>query len=332
MNRKLVLNIIIALTPIIALAVFLFVIFSSRDISILPQNNSDLEGFYSQSALAGIECDNAERRPIAVMIAMDPEARPLSGLSNADMVFEMIVAPSGITRLMAVFQCEIPKEIGSIRSSRLDFIPLVQGLDAIYIHWGGEKQALEHLNNGATDNIDALKYESTYFFRKKSVPRPHNGFISEELLSEAIEDFEYETKGSKTKYKHALEGENKGITDPPPLYGGNYEVRWKYNPNENIYLRARAGEEEIDLLTGEQVEAKNVVVMFTDYSPVDKDYIRVKTTGSGKAVIYQNGIKIEGQWSKEKSTDGLHFYDNSGADANFVSGPIWVEIVFEDEF
>ena len=40
-----------------------------------------------------------KRRPSAVMIENSPDARPQSGLSNADIVFE-IVAEGGVTRFM----------------------------------------------------------------------------------------------------------------------------------------------------------------------------------------------------------------------------------------
>src|SRR3954464_8538388 len=50
------------------------------------------------SALTGTPCSDPTRRPVAVMLTSDPEARPLSGLEQADMVFEMPVTPNGITR------------------------------------------------------------------------------------------------------------------------------------------------------------------------------------------------------------------------------------------
>src|SRR3989344_6469508 len=62
-------------------------------------------------------------RPFAVMLSSDKEARPLSGISQADIVFEMPVLDIGFTRIMAVYKCAYPKEVGSIRSSRMDFVP-----------------------------------------------------------------------------------------------------------------------------------------------------------------------------------------------------------------
>ena len=65
----------------------------------------------------------------------DPEARPLSGIGQADVIIEMPVTPNSVTRFMAVYQCQTPKEIGSVRSAREDFIPLAAGFNTIYAHW-----------------------------------------------------------------------------------------------------------------------------------------------------------------------------------------------------
>src|SRR5438093_338635 len=63
------------------------------------------------SPISGIECENPDSRPIAVMLSSDREARPLSGIGAADLVFEMPVVENGFTRMMAVYQCGKPKEL-----------------------------------------------------------------------------------------------------------------------------------------------------------------------------------------------------------------------------
>jgi len=95
--------------------------------------------------ITGIRCKNGDKRPYAIMLAADKAARPLSGVSEADVVVEMPVITDGITRYMAVFKCEEPKEIGSIRSARHDFITLAKSFDAIYAHWGGSYFAWKNL-------------------------------------------------------------------------------------------------------------------------------------------------------------------------------------------
>ena len=57
------------------------------------------------------------RPALSVKIENAPEARPQTGLQNADVVYEQIVE-DGITRFMAVFNSNIPDVIGPVRSVR----------------------------------------------------------------------------------------------------------------------------------------------------------------------------------------------------------------------
>src|SRR3989344_1558878 len=258
------------LVVIIPTAIFLF-FGPARSIEITnKKSGASISDNLPKSGLSGLACEKIDRRPIAVMLSSDPEARPLAGLSQADMVFEMPVTPGGITRMMAVYQCELPDELGSIRSARLDFIPLAQGLDAIYAHWGGEREALTQLDSGAIDNIDGLKYENKYYYRKNSRPRPHNGFTSNKLIEKAISDFDYDFSANPaTSYGHEQESKSTGTIEPPRLYGGNYEVYWEYDSLKNEYLRFRGGREEMDANIKSQISSQNIVLIKTTWSPID---------------------------------------------------------------
>ena len=291
------------------------------------QNESDNNR--TVASLTGLICDNYDRRPVAVMMASDPVARPLSGISKADMVIEMPVTPNGITRMMVVFQCEEPEEIGSIRSARQDFITLVDSFGALYAHWGGEREALNNLNNGVLDNIDAMKYEGSVFYRKNSIPRPHNGFTTIKLLEEKAEDLGYDLIDTFSGY---LRGEEKpernlsNIVSVIPIdYETPYNVEWVYDSGSNDYKRSRGGEAETDRITGEQVKADVVVIIRTSSKILSIDYISVDTVGEGEAEFYQNGIRTNGTW--KNNGDGLKFYDVNGGEMKFIPGKMWIEIV-----
>lgn len=278
------------------------------------------------SSITGEECENAGTRPLAVMISSDAEARPLSGIGEADMVFEMPVVENGFTRMMAVYQCGRPKEVGSVRSSRMDFVPLALGLDAVYAHFGGEHEVLEELNSGIIDNIDGLKYDEIYYYRKKGIPRPHNSFTDFDLMTEIAGKLGYKLEGAEMSYPHEGKSKSRGAAEPEPLFNENFRVIWRYNSETNSYFRNRAGADEIDKNTGRQVEAKNVVVMKTTWSPINKDYIRVKIVGSGSATVYRDGIAINGSWEKKDDQAKTFFYDKDGKEIDFAPGSIWVEI------
>ena len=80
------------------------------------------------------------RRPIAMMIENHVDARPISGLSRADVIYEA-VAEGGITRFVGIFYCGAVAEdvqAAPLRSARVYFINLAAGYgtDPIYLHQG----------------------------------------------------------------------------------------------------------------------------------------------------------------------------------------------------
>ncbi|MBU3901296.1 DUF3048 domain-containing protein [Patescibacteria group bacterium] len=284
------------------------------------------------SPISGLSCANGERRPMAVILAADAVARPLSGISEADLVFNMPVITDSMTRLMAVYVCGFPKEIGSVRSSRHDFIPLARGLDAIFVHWGGSHFALDELAKDAADNIDALKNPYNAFFRKSGIASPHNGFTSGTRLFEAAQKMGYRLAGNFGGYPHLAEGATSSATTTKTLniaFPGSFAIKYVYDPEDNSYWRWRGGSKEIDKNTGQQVEAKNVAIMIAASRQIEGQYNDVDVEGSGQARIYRNGEEIIGTWKKDaaKQTSKLFFYDRASKEIKFIAGQIWVEVV-----
>ncbi|MCC6934383.1 MAG: DUF3048 domain-containing protein [Candidatus Yanofskybacteria bacterium] len=317
--------VIAAIAAVLIIGIF-FVAWIWREPSISVVNTP--QG-HEIGTLSGKPCSTPIRRPFAVMLASDPEARPLSGIGAADMVFEMPVTPNGITRMMAVYQCENPSEIGSIRSARSDFIPLAQGIDAILAHWGGEHDALASLQNNIIDHIDAMQYEGTTYYRKERIPRPHNGFTTIALLQERAETLGYRAstsmepllKKDASRDTADLQGTTASVSWPQHM-----DVRFSYDASRHAYARWRGGEPEIDALTKQQVYATVVIRVDTDASFLRDQYIRVRTLGTGTATIWQGGKKISALWKKQRATDPLRFTDAEGREVPLERGTIWILI------
>jgi hypothetical protein len=326
-------KIISIIVIILLIAGFLFWKLGNRSVEIgssakenKPTNESKV------SPITGLECENYNQRPIAVMLAEDPITRPLSGISTADLVIEMPVITGSITRMMAVYVCEEPKEIGSVRSARHDFIPLAMGIDAIYAHWGGSHYALDKLDVGIMDNIDAMKNPYDAYWQKSGIPMPHNGFTSYSRLLNSAEKLGYRLENNFVGYLHEKPPEiNNGKSGKLTIgYGGKYKVYYEYNPKTNTYLRWRGGEKEIDKNNNKQAEVSVVAVMRAESRMIEPpDYNDVDVEGQGEAIIYQNGGEIKGYWKKEGSysKSKLYFLDDKGKEIKFTLGKIWIEIV-----
>lgn len=81
------------------------------------------------------------RRPVTAVIENHAEARPQSGLSRADVVYE-VVAEGGITRFLSVFYCGTSADdfkIAPIRSARVYLVDWAAGYGKkpIFVHIGG---------------------------------------------------------------------------------------------------------------------------------------------------------------------------------------------------
>jgi len=336
-NKK----IFIILASVIIICVILFWQLGNRSIDINnnPDNakqNINLVNEGEVSPITGLPCDNYNQRSFAVMLAMDPITRPLSGISMADLVVEMPVITGSITRLMAVYNCQEPSEIGSVRSSRHDYIPLAMGLDAIFAHWGGSHFALDKLNAGIMNNIDAMQNPYNAYWQDWNKHMPHNGFTSYSRLLNSAEKLGYRLTNRFEGYPHLeiskfeIRNSKLSVGRLTIGYPGHYAVYYEYDSNTNSYKRWREGTPEIDKLTGKQVETQNIVVMRAASRMIEPpDYNDVDIEGTGDLVVYRNGEEIRGIWKKEGSykPTKLYFLDQEGEEIKFVPGKIWIEVM-----
>lgn len=92
------------------------------------------------------------RRPIAAMIENHQEARPQSGLSSADVIYEA-VAEGGITRFLGIFYCGVSArevKLAPIRSARVYFVNWAAeyGDFPLFVHIGGANNICNNCPGG----------------------------------------------------------------------------------------------------------------------------------------------------------------------------------------
>lgn len=323
-------TVLIALFVAFGTGIALLIWFLAGSSSIEVSNRSDDR---ARSPITDELCERPDQRPIAIMLASDPEARPLSGIAQAELVIEIPVAPNGITRMMAVYLCTEPDEIGSIRSAREDFLGLVKGMDALYAHWGGEREALARLDAGELDNIDAMAYEGTVFYRKSNVPRPHNGFTTLEKIRDQAEQLDYSLDWDGSFWPHRQDRPRRslgsavgGVTISYP-YGGR--VRWTYDVDDNIWLRSRDGEPERDALDSRTARAGAIITIETESTFLREQYIDVTLSGSGAGTLFQDGMRRDIIWSRSDENAPFRFRYVSREPVALAPGPVWISVITE---
>ena len=281
-----------------------------------------------KSPFSGLPCENADARAFGVIIAEYPETMPLSSPAQADIVIEAPTNTSkGLTRLLAIYQCQSPKEIGSIRSVRPYMTDLALGFDLVFSSWGACDSAASRIKNIGLDWLDARVNPSGAFFRKRNIPAPHNGFSSLGKLKVAAGNLGMRKENKFEGYKFLEENEIIISSEDQEInIDYHYPVKYIYDQKTGDYLRFWNGSEMIDRNTSKQIFAKNVILMKTAIGVLSPGVADIKVVGSGEAKIYQSGKEIKGTWEKKNSKGKLSFFDENGEEIKFVPGLIWIEI------
>ncbi len=307
------------------------------------------------------------RRPLLVMIENHQESRPQSGLSRADVIYEA-VAEGGITRLMGVYYCQATEpyqreyDLGPVRSARTYYLDWASeyGDYPLYVHVGGahcseeggvcttdsRAQALEQIVQYGWQNSDhhsdLNQFSLSYQQCRREPERTgvakateHTMYCDSENLWDVAENrgftnsWQEDFRMWKFKEDSPADAEVEEISFNFWEGYSAYQVTWKYNPEDNSYLRVNGGENHEEFLTGEQLKSKVVVIQFTkEIGPVDKHkHLVYETIDSGRALIFQDGGVIEGNWSKDSRQSRTIYTDADNNEIEFNRGQIWIEVL-----
>lgn len=284
---------------------------------------------------------NSNERPIAVMINTHKEARPQSGLSDAFLIYEIMVE-GGITRMMALYTQDFDEEkIGSIRSSRHNYLDYVLENDAIYIHWGGSEVAYDHLNKLDIDRIDGMVYGGKYFTTDSSLKRSleHTRFTSASLIKEGIEKLKLRTtteSGYLLNYTAEVvdlsKKDNASVANNVSIKYSSYQtVSYEYNSEEQVYYRYMSGEKHADLVTGEQYKFKNIIAYDVTYNSYEGSKLRdLDNVGSGEGVYITNGYSIPIKWTKDSREGKTKYTYLDGTEIDVSDGNTFIQIYPKD--
>jgi hypothetical protein len=250
-------------------------------------------------------------RPLGIMVENHEEARPQSGLSRADVVYEA-VAEGGITRFLAVYLCGAAAEevqVGPIRSSRTYYVDWISeyGDYPLYVHVGGAHCNAETgsgcLNGAKADSLGQIRrYGWNYyndinqfsvgfptFWRDydrlgHTVATEHTMYSTTDKLYEIAakrglgytddEGNAWDEEFVPWIFKEDAEekGEARDIKFVPWDGYDAYGVRWEYDAENNRYKRFNNGQAHMDLNWDEQITAKVIAVAMMTESRANDGY------------------------------------------------------------
>lgn len=279
--------------------------------------------------------EHQNRFPVAVMIENQSQARPQSGLEQANVVYEAL-AEGGITRFLGIFTLtRVVEAIGPVRSARPYYVDWARGYKALYVHAGGSPKGLTRITSVGVSDLNQF-FNSQYFYRDRSrnVASEHTLYTSSTLLSRALNDKKLPDTGDfdswTFKSDAAASARPAGQHITIDFSSFSYKVDYEYDAVTNTYARSQ-GEQPHVMRDGAKIAPKNVVVIRVKRSLEDpKDShgrLTLDVLSSGPAAFYVDGHEYKGTWKKASAQDGLQLLDESGDPFKLNAGQTWVEVV-----
>lgn len=270
-------------------------------------------------------------RPVLATINNHPLARPQSGIGDADIVYEFL-AEGNVTRLLALFQSELPDEIGPIRSARDYFVKLAIGLDAFYVAHGYSPDALKLLQSGTVDHVNGMQHDGTLFKRSSDRKAPHNSYISNENILIAAEKTNSSMEIDKLpplSFHDSIESAKIGdIAKSIVVQHGShpdFTSTYTYDEELGTYSRAVNGIVTIDKANENEVELSNVLVIEAEHQTIDGEGRQaINLESGGKGLLFHAGILKEIEW---ENIDGTLTPVENGVPTKLIPGKTWIHIV-----
>ncbi len=291
---------------------------------------SELKNVYP---LTGIKTnDPVNNRIVGIMVNNATQARPQSGLSQADIVYE-ILAEGPITRFLAFFHSETPEVVGPVRSAREYYGKLAFDMDAIYVYHGAATHVEEKILSTGVDVLQGMVYDNDQVLFKREDFRvaPHNSYFIYPNVYEVASENGIDVEREYEPYPFLKDDEVAELSGNPAnqveivYFEGQEEVMYEYDPSIEKYIRYNDGEKTIELDDEEPILLDNIFVVETHHEVIDSANRRaVDLESGGNGYLIRKGTVEEVTW---KNVDGriLPFQDNEPL--KFVPGKTWINIV-----
>ncbi len=287
------------------------------------------------SPLTGLGVEDPElltRRTMAVKVDNHWDARPQSGIGEAETVFELLVE-GGLTRFIALYHTADPAAVGPVRSVRPTDPNLLRHFNATLLTSGGQNWILRMFPQNGVGVISEIGVGG---YRDSSRSAPHNYYVTPAELRPVADERLYPN------------------TAPPPLFefddlpanailGSVYEVDMEWAPDNVITWRWNGIHWERHLPDGphlwipaegvtETITADTLVVLFSrlfyTQPPSGSGYAlpTMETTGKGRALVFSRGQVVTGEWNRPDTSQPFILTVADGSPLTVPPGRSWISL------
>ncbi|MGL4772012.1 MAG: DUF3048 domain-containing protein [Clostridium sp.] len=284
-----------------------------------------VQKYYSDYTGLEVGKDTKNNIPFMIMIENSNQARPQSGLSSADIIYET-TAEGGIPRFMALFQSEYPDTIGPVRSVRPYYLSLAKEQNLPFAHCGGSQEALDEIS--ASSSLMSLNeiLNGKYFWRDTSRKAPHNLYTSSKNILQAIEDKDWIVAAEKFNTFNNNYFNTSSLKECSSLLLGisNY-YNTSYKFSNGLYVKSMNNELALDSNNNNPLCFSNIVIQKTNIKiQNDNLHLDVDLIGNGDGYVLSNGKIQEIKWHKDSSTSKTMLTDANGNEVPLSTGKtIW---------
>lgn len=263
-------------------------------------------------------------------------ARPHAGLSQTDIVYEELVE-GGITRFLAVWHSQLPKQIGPVRSVRPMDPDIASPFGGILAYSGGQTRFVKKMRATNVYNATETSEQSKHtMVRVRDRVAPHNLF----LLPQKIQSQHLKLPAPALWQQYTTDEtkvstvSGKAVTTITARFP-NTKAVWNYDEANQVFARSQDGKKQIDVATKKAETAVNLILIYVDIDRSEPDPIygnvpRTVVNGTGKGYYVHAGKLIEIKWSKKDRVSPQVFTDVDGEQITMAAGNTWVELVPTD--
>jgi DUF3048 family protein len=292
-----------------------------------PTPSSSTPAAFSGNPFTGAA--KASANPVvAVKIDDTANGRPPVNIDKADMVYVEQVE-GGLTRLLAIYNTSLPT-VEAVRSTRASDPELVEQFGPIaYAASGGAPNPLEVLRHSPL-KASINDAGGPGFARDSNREAPYNLTANLALVGQALHGPKAKSIGLTFGFadlSHAPLATNVNTVV------GSTGVQFTWDFGTNRYVRRIGGAVET-AADGRAVSTPNVIVQYCAVTPYPQDVDVVgnvskytHTLGVGHVVVFRNGRRVDGSWSRKTATSPTTLTDKAGHAIPLSPGGEWIILV-----
>ena len=267
---------------------------------------------------------------IAVKVDDTENGRPSRGIDQADVIY-LEQAEGGLSRMLAVFSGHRPRveAVRSVRTSDPEL--LAQYGRAVLVFSGGARPVLPIIDRALLHTV-VNDRGGPGFSRDRSRPAPYNlvsdlAVVAKRVKGDGVRDVGFRFASSDPRLASAPAAAQVRTSV------GATTVTFVWDAARHRYVRTIGGR-KLTTAAGVVLGKPNVLVQFCSIVPDRRD-IDVNgnpsqythTVGSGRVVLFRDGKRIEGRWSRPSAGAPTTFTDGAGKPLTFAPGGLWVALV-----